>query len=172
MYLGAGHVEIRGQYLGGVCVPHIHSCTSEPHPSPLLSNSFVIFVLFWGLGLALQPQLSRDSLCSPGWPLTLSSPSASASSVLGLQACVTRPSLGLLQKGFVLFLTEPNDTYFLSKLHLVLRASACSEPICILTWRSLYPSVSLSFRRRQIIIQACQKKSFNCLTFIVLQIYI
>lgn len=42
------HVEVRGQYWGGVNVPRLHSCTPEPHPNPPLIYSFVSFVLLGG----------------------------------------------------------------------------------------------------------------------------
>lgn len=77
----------------GVCVcvllrfkskaPHITDhALPELHPSPLFIYLFVIFGFFLGQGLALQPWLSLDLLCSAGWSLTLSSPSASAARVL------------------------------------------------------------------------------------------
>lgn len=71
---------------------------------PFIIIVFVIIILIFGGGvqdLIIQPRLSWDSLCSPGWPQT-HDPPASGSHVLGLQSCTiifTNLHFGILWTG-------------------------------------------------------------------------
>ena len=51
-----------------------------------------IYFGFSRQGFSVQPWLSQNSLCRPGWPRIQKS-ACSASRVLGLKACATMPSL-------------------------------------------------------------------------------